>query len=299
MNRILESKLFGFALGDGWMSKSYTDNTMFYQFGFSGDIESLLNTKRDLINLYGNIGKATLRSETMTSPKYGITGTTTQFTCNQKVAKRFIKLGMPIGKKVEIDWEIPSWIINGDEEIKSSFLSGFYAAEGYTPTMQKNDITLKAPGFNFHKRTASEKNYWHIVDQFKCILDSLSIKYSFFKKEKFTCDNNLVAEFIISNEHKNVIHFFNLLDLDYSIEKEQERQIVISYYKEKDKILLNMSKALEESRDRTNMPKYISEKYGVSINTVNGWRKRNTLEAKLPNNFIKYTEFKKQQLSLV
>jgi hypothetical protein len=299
MRSVLEAKLFGMALGDGWLSQSYTKDTMYYQFGFSGDESSLVNVKNNLISLYGDIGKALIRTEETHSPKYDIKGWTSQFYCNQKVAGRFEKLGMPIGKRVETEWLIPEWIMQGSQGVKTGFLSGFYSAEGYTPKMQKNDITIKALGFKFHKRARLEENYWQIVHQFKDILDSLSIEYNFFKKEAYTCDYNLVAEFIISNNHSNAVHFLTLLDLDYCVHKDEERKLMLSYYKEKDKVLSHLSKAIEDSKNPLKTPKEIAAIYGIRPEKVYKWRARKTIEAKLPNDFIKYTDFKRQTLSLI
>ena len=37
---------------------------------------------------------------------------------------------MPNGNKTDQEFLIPKWVMNGSDEIKSNFLSGFYDAEG-------------------------------------------------------------------------------------------------------------------------------------------------------------------------
>ena len=168
MTELLKAELFGFMLGDGWITTKHN-------CGFSGDPESLQIAKNDLIDLYGDIGKATIVTKNTVSEKYGIEGTTSSFVCNVKIAKEFESLGMPIGKRVEQDFDIPNWISNGSNEIKAAFLSGLYAAEGYTPCFQKNNKTLKTLGFNISKRQSVEHTL-HM--QLGKILNDLGIKYT-------------------------------------------------------------------------------------------------------------------------
>ena len=290
--KYLKAMMFGSALGDGWLSESYVEKTKFYQFGFSGDKLSMERLKQDLIDIYGDIGKATIRTEEMHSEKYHITGITSQFVCNQKVANDFVKMGLPIGKRVEKEWHIPKWILNGSKKIKIAFLSGWYAAEGYTPAMQKNDITLKVLGFNFYKRKYQLENQIALKSEFSKILNDLEIEFVIEEKEKFTCDWNIVTSFIIKNNHNNLIHTMGLLDLRYCIHKDNEFKIALKYYLLKEQTLKEVNEALNLMNNSTYSYREISEIYGLNLNTLRGWKRRNVHEAKLPNTFIKYTQFK-------
>lgn len=293
----IKAMLFGIALGDGWLSESYNNNTKFYQLGFSGDAESLKLVKKDLILIYEDIGKAKINTKETISESYGIKGTTSMFCCNQKVANDFVKLHMPIGKRVENEWCIPNWIINGSKIVKSNFLSGWYAAEGYTPKMQKNDITLKPLGFKFHKRKNQEENRQLLVSQFSKILTDLDIEYDFHEKEIYTCDLNMVSEFTFKNNHNNLIKTLNILDLKYNIPKKTEIEFLREYYKLKQKCLNKNNEALKLLKESKMTNKQIADLYDISVATVRGWRRRGTKEAKIPNTFIKYTDFKKQYMS--
>ena len=293
----IKAMLFGIALGDGWLSESYTDKTKFYQLGFSGDRESLKLVKKDLVLIYEDIGKAKISTRLTSSESYGINGTTSMFCCNQKVAKDFIKLHMPIGKRVENDWCIPNWIMNGSKLVKSSFLSGWYAAEGYTPKMQNNDITLRPMGFNFHKRKTQEANRQLLVLQFSKILTDLEIEYDFHEKEIFTCDLNMMSEFTFKNNHNNLMKIFNVLNVKYSINKQNEIECLREYYNLKQEYLNKNNEALMLLKESKMTNKQIADLYDINVATVRGWRRRNTKEAKIPNTFIKYTDFKKQYMS--
>lgn len=285
----LKAKLLGFLLGDGWISESYTNETKYYQIGFSGDAKSLGNAKRDLIFLLGDIGKAEITTKHTFSPKYGIEGITSKFAGNQKTAHYFIGAGAPIGKRVEQNWFIPRWVLNGSDKIKSLFISGFYAAEGYTPSFQKNNKTPRVLGFNFHKREFLQDNC--LVMQFSHILFQLGVKHTVKETRVKTSEWNRRIEFSIDNSHDNIKKFLSILDLSYSEEKERLRKDVLSYLKSKDLVLDNLNNALLESRDLSIKAKVIAEKYSIDHNLVHRWRSRKTEEAKLPNTFPTFSEY--------
>ena len=138
MSENIKAMLFGFMLGDGWMSQLSKGNYKFLNAGFSGDIESLEIARFDLQNIYNEIGKARIYTKNTFSPSYGITGTTSSFVVNQAVAKDFVNLGMPIGKRTEIEFLLPNWIVCGNKQIKKAFLSGLYAAPGFSSNIIHN-----------------------------------------------------------------------------------------------------------------------------------------------------------------
>lgn len=297
-NNYIKSMLFGFMLGDGWISEVQPkeNGTIYFQPGFSGDIPSLTKVKQDLIHLYGEIGKATIRHLATSSPKYHIEGTTTQMTVNTAVANEFIKMGMPTGKRVEKDWSIPKWIVNGSKETKKAFLSGFYAAEGYTPAFQRNNKTLKTMGFNFHRRKEREENFHIVIEQFANILESLAIEFTIHYKEVFTKAENIVVEFRFKNSHENILHSLRTLDLRYAVDKQKEIDSVLSYYEYKDEKLKELQEAMTMAHEGKLKPSDIAKLYNISVNTVQGWKSKNKKVAKTPKTIITYEAFK-QNLS--
>ena len=128
-----QAMLFGYIMGDGWLSI----NGKHKNIGISGDVVDLETIKKDLIELYGDIGKATIFTDETESSKYGIKGTTNKCAFNVKIAEIFKNLGVPIGKRVEQETHIPNWILYGSNDTKISFLSGYYAADGTRPNVQK------------------------------------------------------------------------------------------------------------------------------------------------------------------
>lgn len=293
-NKYIKSMLFGFMLGDGWISSTQLKEggAHYYQAGFSGDIESLELAKYDLVEIYGDIGKATLQNRDTYSVKYNISGNTTQFILNTRLTKEFIGMGMPVGKRVEQDWLIPNWIMNGNTITKACFMSGFYAAEGYTPAFQSNDKTLKVMGFNFYKRKNQDTE--RIVEQFSEILNDLGIEFTVHFKTNFTKGENTVIEFRFDNNHKNILKVLRSLDLRYAVNKKAEFESVLEYYEYKESILREIQDAMDLAHEGKLTPKEIAKLYSISVNTVQQWRSKNRTVAKTPKTIITYTEFKRQ-----
>lgn len=239
VNNIKFAELFGFMLGDGWLSLH--DNgkgSICYNCGFSGDEESLNNVINDLKSLFGDdIGTARIRVYKTSSDKYSINGTTTEISLNTRIAKIFLKYGMPIGKRVEQDYSIPDWIINGTQEIKAAFISGIYAAEGYTPKMQSNNKNPKVLGFNMSKRKSIGcKN---LVNQFSKILDDLGIEYNVKIENVYTKDWNEKFRFEFCNNTENIFYVSSILPLNYCIDKHNKMILFNEYMKYKLSILNN------------------------------------------------------------
>lgn len=231
------SKIFGYILGDGWID-------IHLNAGASGDIKGLNLIKKDINSIIPN-SCSKIKSRKTVSEKYNISGTSNQFSIRNKFTKILLKRKMPIGKRVEQQTHIPNWILNGNLEIKRNFISGFYAAEGYIPSFQKNNKTPKTPTFCFYKSKEFDKNADKIANDFCKILSDLSINAYIKTSYKKTKNIRIVKTIVISNDIENYINFLNLLDLSYCYEKEQERKKVLEY-------LLYIEKLKKEKKDFIN-----------------------------------------------
>lgn len=290
-----EEKLFGFCLGDGWISRSKQSrhSSYYYQVGFSGDKLSLVNhVKPDLEAIFGDIGKATIRTDRMVSEKYGISGTTSQFIANTKVAKRFVELGMVPGQRVSTIYEIPRWIMKGETQTKRDFLSGYYAAEGFTPKFQDNGKTLRTLGFRYFKRKSQEENKDLLVSQWSQLLEDLGIEFTYEETMRTTVEDNYVCTFIFSNSHDQILHQLSILELEYSLDKEEIAREALKYYKAKDRILENLRNAHKYSiENRDVSATQIAEEYKINRDAIYQWRSRGT-GVQIPKNFMTFEQFK-------
>lgn len=292
-----KSMLFGFMYGDGWISHVKNEKYNHFLCGFSGDVESLEVARKDLTSLYGDIGKATINTRKTSSYKYNIYGTTSSFCVNTKVAKDFISLGMPIGKKVEQKYSLPDWITCGSKNIKASFLSGLYAAEGYTPSMQQNNKTAKVLGLNITKRTEFFEDFKEFISQISAMLNELEIEHTYKFKDTFTCDHNKKAIITFNNSNNNVIKTASLLNIKYSVHKNNELKMLSSYLELKEFEIKRLEEAYALALQKNCSAKSIAEKFNITKSQVENWRRRET-KIRIPNNFITFDNFKKTYGSL-
>lgn len=289
--------IIGYLLGDGWISISNAKNKG-YVCGFSGDIEDLILLKNDLNILFGDIGKSTIVSKKTISPKYNIKGVSSYFTCNTKVAKYFLSLGLPYGKRVEKDFILPEFIINSSIEEKVEFISGLYAAEGEIPKMQKNDKTPRCPSMVISKRYSQKSNFYILLNQIGKMLNDINIKFNLELVETYTCDKNIKAKFVISNGNNNLTNFYKILNLKYCKRKQSLFDEFYKYQKLKTDKLKELEKAFNETRNTNLTTREIADKYNIKIRQVQHWRYDNqNLQFKLPKNFMTFTEFKNRYCS--
>jgi intein/homing endonuclease len=296
MSEYKKAMLFGFMLGDGWISK-FGDKSVHLQAGFSGDEKSLQYAKDDLIELFGCIGKARINTRQTESAAYGIKGTTSSFVINTAVTRSFIEMGMPTGRRTEINYLLPEWIINGDESVLRGFLSGLYAAEGFTPSMQKNDKTLKPMGFNITKRFSLADNFQEFLQQLSDILGRLGIEHSMSLRETYTCDRNIKATISFGNSSENILRTCHVLDIRYCLYKQHEVRHVKAYYELKQETIDKLKLAYDEALQYKLSAKEISHKYDITVRQVQCWRERKT-GIRIPNAFPMYSQFKASCCSL-
>ena len=270
--------LFGLILGDGWLSKNhregYKENTFVYHIGVAASECDLHIIRNDCIALFGDIGKAKITTKTTCSHKYGISGTTSSFVMNTRVAKIFEEYGMPTGSRVEKEFLLPDWLVEAPGNIKRAFISGLYAAEGDNPIFQKNDKTLKAPSFVLTKVKSLSKNFQSLVSQISGILKSIGIEHTLFVRENFTKYEKISVEFVLSNNVDNISYFTSCLDLKYCQAKKNRFLQIHEYYKIRQAHLEHRRKAYDYTMShKAERVSDIAKRFGLSWSVVGGWRK--------------------------
>lgn len=294
-NTYKEAMLFGFILGDGWISQRFYGPNKKYSWimgGASGDLASLEIARQDLKDLYGDIGIATLRSEESHSPSYGIRGTSNSFAFTRETCLRFIEMGMPIGKRIDQVYLIPNWIMDGPLDIRRAFLSGFYAAEGFTPTMQSNDRTVKLMGMNFHKRYELKENAQAFADQISSILTDIGVESNTRMRTVHTNAKNVQVEMHFANSMESTINLLSALDLRYAQDKEAKRKQILSYYKEKEHKIAELASLKDYYLSTPGVTATsIQRDYGVSSSTVYNWKYYPERSIIVPRSFPTFTDF--------
>lgn len=265
----IQAMLFGYIMGDGWLSI----NGVRRNIGASGSYDGLVRIKKDLTTLYGDIGKATIFTEETYSEKYNIAGITNKCTFNTKVADTFKSLGMPVGKRTEIETHIPQWILNGHNITKISFLSGYYAADGVNANVQVNRKTQRCLELYFHKREYLKDNAQEFCNEIMKILNDLGITATYSTTRVKTKDWSIRYVISFDNNLQNMIKALSILDLRYCPEKEKSIVNMLYYMLYKQSFIDRFAKVKQHCEyNRINNIKQknkdIAALYGVTENKV-------------------------------
>ena len=260
-----KSMIFAYILGDGWIDKNGN-------CGVGGDAESLLTIAGDIDELYGQGTARKINTRHTSSPKYGIEGVTSSFITKTSFSKKMQSCGMPVGKRSGIDYKIPDWIMDGTDKTKKDFLSGYYAAEGFTPSMQANGKTPRTLTFPFSKDIELLESSRRLANQFKELIESLGLTVTIME-QYVTTDKEKVKQIIsIGNSEDDFFEALQMLDLRYCVKKEERRQQLVTYFTmkraERDRIL-SIHQAIKQERITTGATyKELAEKYSLSWRQV-------------------------------
>ncbi|MBN2420912.1 hypothetical protein JXB27_01380 [Candidatus Woesearchaeota archaeon] len=135
------------------------------------------------------------------------------YVCNPDFSNLLVKLGAPFGRKINQTYEIPTWILNGNNNIKSVFLSTVIGNEGSAPSKNKWRIQ-----FVYSKRKKHIKNLLIFLNQIRAMLFHFGIKTSHIqlrKQEK----RNFNGRFYIKGK-EDIQKFYKLFSFRYASEKQ-------------------------------------------------------------------------------
>ncbi len=135
-----------------------------------------------------------------------------------KAAQRFLKTGVPIGKKVCTDFDIPEWIKNGTNNVKREYIAALWGAEGSTPTTRKEnkqDRSTKTLTLSMNKH--NPLSFTKYFESLSKLHQDVGIKTTLTQKAK---DNYIIYKIYISPEKRNTLKF--LQDIGYRYCKRKE-----------------------------------------------------------------------------
>ncbi|ASJ16389.1 RNA-splicing ligase RtcB [Thermococcus chitonophagus] len=130
------ARILGFAFGDGHLG--YMGDRIY--ISFYGTEEAMNELKKDLEKLGINATLYVREREYEIGKYRGISKSAELRVTSRAFVVLLMKLGMPIGKKVEVEYSLPGWIKEAPLWIKRNFLAGLFGADGsvvefkrYTP----------------------------------------------------------------------------------------------------------------------------------------------------------------------
>lgn len=201
----LLAKLIAFVMGDGHLRK----NREGIQFFFKEKADAELFKKEFL----GIFNKEKIK---LSRKKYC-------YVCensSRSLVKLLETLGAPVGNKVFQPFQIPDWIIHGQDYIKLAFLSVIYGNEGSKP--QDNRWRIQ---FVISKNKENIKNLLIFLNQIRTMLNHFGISTSFIQLRKQK-GRQFCGRFYIKGK-ENLHKFYKLLEFSYASEKQRYLEALI------------------------------------------------------------------------
>jgi len=156
---------------------------------------------------------------------------------NGAIASLMVCLDITLGKYTEVKRkEIPYWIMNGSQNVKREFLSGFQGGDGCR--IRWNN--MKAKGYNYICAATLQQitneysdTLEYFMKQMVQLFEEFNIDISFVEPKQIE-KNRIQCGFKISDKHKNLIQYFDTIGYRYDTRKLMESSIVIEFLKKKD-----------------------------------------------------------------
>lgn len=192
--------------------------------------------------------------------------------------------GLPKGEKVLQRISVPTWIINGDKEIKLEFLEGLLECENQKHSVKfnklKNKVEIPVVSFGMCKEVKYKENLVEFLNSIKTMLEEFNIRCGGVEVPK---PNNIrkrdgkityLSRFSIYTSILDVINFSRVINYRFNDEKRRGLNIAVKEAKNKLKRFeqqkIKFEKAKELFKGGMNYSK-ISHKLNVSHITIKHW----------------------------
>ncbi|PIN66920.1 MAG: RNA-splicing ligase RtcB [Candidatus Altarchaeum sp. CG12_big_fil_rev_8_21_14_0_65_33_22] len=252
-------KIIGFVLGDG---------CLYFQKGDKKGITAFYGKTDDLEEIRKDILKIGFTPSEYNYYEFENTA------CMMKVvsssfAVLLFSLGVPAGKKVEQEYEVPAWVRSSRLWQKRLFLASLFGAEMSSPKVTNNGYNFDPPCFSMNKSKKFEENGSQFMLQIVDILSGFDIKTQKIGKregKKGSKESKSVRfKAIISNDTENLINFYETINFEYDLSKRRESNAVVQYLKVKNNVIKEREKKAKKAKEFYEKGKSPSEIYSSLI----------------------------------
>ncbi|RJQ21516.1 hypothetical protein C4580_02135 [Candidatus Woesearchaeota archaeon] len=186
------AKITGALFSDGCLYKG--EKSHYYEVSFSVGTQADVDELTKDLTERGVIPRVRRQEKTVCIGQRTFTIRVFQVRCASKeLFLTFSRLGVPVGKKSNVSFSVPDWILNGNSEVKRAFLAGFLGGDGPKVTIEVRSRKGKEP-FNavrindieFYKREDLLANGFHFANELSRLLKEQGIVVSrIFNKGRF------------------------------------------------------------------------------------------------------------------
>ena len=285
------ARILGYAFGDGHLNLNGRPRISFY-----GEIDELKSLKRFLkrigvnSNIYSRKRKVNIKTPWN---EYEVDSNSNVLTVTSRSFALFLSaLGMPDGNKIEKEYHVPNWILNGPNWIRRNFIAGFFGADGSSPIIL--NYTPLPINLTQSKSSKIESNLVEFLKEISDMLKSFGINSSLYKIKSL--ENKVTYRLYVEGE-ENIRRFLGVIGYEISEKKKETGLWVLEY--------LNMKK--REVNRRKIIRKKVREMYskGAKISEIESefninrrFIERSIYEdvenVRIGKDFIKFDEFKRK-----
>ena len=235
------ARIIGYNLGDGTITSTEYSTHMYSSK--AEDMELVADDFRSVFsNWNGSVKHYLVRNDKKTKSLVKVNGDRYTVSLSTIPTKELISLGCIRGKKVEQEFNVPDFILNGTREIKIEFLGGLFGAGGRTPRVE--GVRLGTIPLVMCKRIGIDGSGF--FNQLNCMLLELGIKSTV---TSFNRGNNTVYTLTVLSEEDNYLKFLEVVGYRYCVRKELEALKHIAYVYHKKDESNKISKFIKECKE--------------------------------------------------
>ena len=165
----------------------------------------------------------------------------------------FFALGMTSGKKTtQMAKGVPHWILNGSEQVRREYLSGFQGGQGCQIRYNK----MKSGSYNFVCAATLLSVSLEHQDSLERMMEDISVMFTHFnitnkivKQMPKRYPNRAQIGIYLSNVEENLIRYYDTIGYRYDTRKIERSGIIIDYLKAKRRRLIERRQNVQEVRD--------------------------------------------------
>ncbi|MFB6159385.1 MAG: thioredoxin domain-containing protein [Candidatus Nanohalobium sp.] len=297
----LIARITGFLFSDGTLYSNSSNNQRTVEFS--------LGKKEDVEELQHGLEKLGFdsRAEKKES-KFEIDGREVEMNlwrvrCSKtSLFLLFKALGVPEGRKTDKEYEIPSWVMEGPENIKREFLRGFIGGNGPKPAIgtqgkRKGDYnSFLINDLEFHKKKELGESGLKFGRQLEKLFNEFGVTVRSVEKgdefDRKDGSKSIKIKLKISDDLESFYNYTNKLRPAYAHTKEIEFLKTGEYARKrikKHEEASSLKQQAAEMREKGLEWDEIAEKIGKKKPTVYGWVKKD--KNPLPKNESLYNEW--------
>ena len=292
----LIARILGYLIGDGSIVEQKSNGKVRYYIAFYGRKEELERLKQDIEAIGFHVSKIYERKRRIkiTSPwkgTYETIGTEYSIKISAMAAALFfIKLGAPIGKKIDKKFTVPEWIKKSPRWVKANFLAGLFSADGSIPYVQ--DKTAYQLNLTLVKRKSLENNLRVFLEEIRTLLGEFGITASIRKIKEY--GDKVVYRLYISGE-ENIYKF--LTKIGYLYPPKETIGLIVAEY-------LRRKRLNREQRKNAKLAAIVSypkikvrelaENLNVNQRLVERAVYEGVIESRIEKNFPSFEEFREK-----